>query len=70
MLRTPEPPMGRNNKENTLLEEQRDAEDAEPKVRSSSNTYFLFLYIPQFRDASNASSLNPLDWTMQPKAGI
>lgn len=38
MLRTPETPMGSNNKENILLEEQRDAEDAEPKVRSSSNT--------------------------------
>lgn len=38
MLQTPETQMGSNNKENSLLEEQRDAEDAEPKVRSSSNT--------------------------------
>ena len=38
MLWTPETPMGSNNKENILLEEQRGAEDAEPKVRSSSNT--------------------------------
>lgn len=38
MLQTPETQMGSNNKENSLLEEQRDAEDAEPEVRSSSNT--------------------------------
>lgn len=32
--------------------------------------HFLFLYVPQFREASNASSLNSWDWTMQLRAGI